>query len=98
MFWKPYADKIRLVKPNDLIRLFYLDERSGSSAKDHSSNARTGTYSGPTLMNALQPSGKNAALFDGINDYIDIISDLNTDWTAGERTQVTVMQWLKKDL
>lgn len=97
MFWQSYVDKVRQTKPDNLVRLFHLDERSGSSAKDYSPNARTGIYSGVTLQGGLQPCGLNASLYDGINGYTDIISNLETDFPIANRVRGTVLMWLKKD-
>jgi len=97
MFHQPYIDKVRQLDPDNLVRLFPFDERSGASARDISPNGRTGTYNGVSLMDDIQPSGFNAGLYDGINDYTDIISDLNTDWSVADREKGTIMMWLKKD-
>jgi len=97
MLWQPYVDKVRLIKTNNLVRLFHFDERAGTSAKDYSPNARTGTYNGVTLLDDVQPCGLNASLYDGINDYTDIISNLETDFPIGNRVRCTVLMWLKKD-
>lgn len=96
MIWQPYKDKVRLIQPDNLVRLFHLDERSGSSAKDYSPNARTGTYIGPSLLDDIQPCGLNTAYWDGVNDeYVNILSNLETDFPVGNRTQGTVLMWLQ---
>jgi len=97
MFHQPYIDKVRQIDPDNLVRLFPLDEKSGASARDISSNSRTATYTGVTLQDGIQPCGLNSSSYDGINDSIDIISDLNTDWSVVDRQKGTIMQWLKKD-
>lgn len=55
------------------VALWPLHETSGSNA-DEVVNNNDGTYSGPTLANALTPAGTYAPYFDGINDAVEIYS------------------------
>ena len=96
MLWQPYHNKLKDIARGNLVRLFYLNEKSGTSAQDHSPNKDSGTYSGVTLSANKQPNGMNAPSFDGVNDSIDVnVSDqLNTDWIF-PCDKGTILVWWK---
>ncbi len=80
------SDLILETYGDDLIRLWPLDERSGTSARDLSVNKSTGTYSGVVLRADTIQNGDHALTHDGVNDYVDIETDLHADMNFDEHT------------
>ncbi len=66
----PHLDHILQVRPASLINHLPLDDSAGATARDASGNSRTGTYSGPTLLQTGIGDGRTAVLLDGVNDNI----------------------------
>ena len=66
-----YADKVLSYAP---IAYWKLDEASGSVAADSSGNGFDGTAYGVTWGESGIGDGETAALFDGINDYVNVFS------------------------
>jgi len=66
----------------NLVRYWRLNETSGNTAADLSSNAENVAYDGPTIgaARAYDPN-ELAPSFDGSNDSLDIIRNLSTDYS-----------------
>jgi len=91
----PVLNRVLSVKPSNLVRAYVLGERSGTVAKDSSDNAGDGTYISVTLNGTRFLDGQPSPTFDGINDAVDIQSDLADDFPNADRDNGTIMAWAK---
>lgn len=88
-----YADLVLAAQPDDLLFDFPLNDLSGTTAVDASSNGFIGTYTSATLGGAAFKDGSPAALFDGINDFVNVYSAaLAAAWVSAT---FTVGLWFK---
>lgn len=78
-----------------LLAYWKLDETTGIVATDSSGNSRNGAYNGPTLNGTTFNDGSPAAIFDGVNDYVNLYSSSLA--TAYNFNEGTISLWLKPD-
>ena len=70
-----------------------FEESSGTSAADSSGNSHTGTYvNGATAGGTTRDGGGNAAVLDGIDDYIEVAA--HSDFAVD---QGTISLWFNPD-
>jgi hypothetical protein len=72
--WGGYSKKVLSYGP---VAYWPLNEESGSVAYDISGNGRNGAYTGVTLGQDGIGDGGTCPLFDGANDYVNIIAAQN---------------------
>ena len=78
------------IPTNDLLAWFPMN----GDANDYSGNNNNGTLDGPTTANDRNGNSNSAYLFDGSNDYIHTIPDLNVT-TNANNDEFTVSAWVK---
>ncbi len=90
-----YQDKVLGYNPT---AYWPLDELAGGVAQDKVVDLRApnpasldGAYTGVTLNDTPGPDGRPTPLFDGLNDFVDIVA-LQPAWLPDEST---LMIWLK---
>jgi len=88
-----YIQEVQGLRSANLIAYYPLNETSGSTATDYSTQSNNGTYSGPTLNAVLGPDGvNNAPSFDGTNDNVNLYTaNFAADFTSAGGT---IMVWL----
>lgn len=93
-----YPENVVLAtQPSDLIGYWQLNETSGTTADDASSQANDGTYANVTLDNAPGPHGdnRNVPAFNGSSSSVKIHSSgLNSDFNGNE---LSFAAWCKVD-
>ena len=80
-----YVQRIKRILGNNLIRLFYSNETTGSIAYDHSDFAGNGAIVGADLGQASQLNGMNTFCFDGVDDSVNFGAPLSSDWSDAQK-------------
>ena len=85
LFGRSYVKKVLQIDYTNLIGYWPMNEASGATAVDRSSQGNNGSYNGVTLANAAGPDAKPCPWFDGNDDYNDIYSAaFNADFDGQE--------------
>ncbi len=69
-----YLEKLLTIQSANLIGLWPMDETSGSVADDKSPKGNDGAYTGVTLNDSTFLNGRPVGLWDGTNDFNNIIA------------------------
>ena len=74
--------KQRILATNaaNLVRFWPLDDLTGTTARELSTNGESVTYDGPTLKARAGIDGRPTPSFDGNNDSLDTITNMATDF------------------
>lgn len=94
LFGGAYQDKVLGYVP---LVYYPMNELTGSVAVNLGSlgSAANGTYTGVTLNDTAGPGGQGAPLFDGANDYLNILNAaITAAWDAGG-DQWSILAWFK---
>jgi hypothetical protein len=90
-----YTDKVKGIESANLVLYHPMNEASGTTAVDASSQGNDGAYTGVTLGQTGIGDGETCPLFDGTNDFNNFYSaGFNADFKAfgGE---CTIAWWFK---
>lgn len=90
--------RILRTEKDNIIRLYPLFETSGNTAEDLSNNSEDGTYVSVTLNNQSGIEGKPSPLFDGVNDYVDCDTNINTDFNSSRGSVVIAFRIIDPSL
>jgi hypothetical protein len=88
-----YWQRVKEMRAASLVAYWRLNESTGTTAGDSSGNGYSGTAYGVTWSQAGIGDGDTAALFDGVNDYVNVYSaGLRDAFSSGEGT---LMIWVR---
>jgi len=88
-----YLDTVLNIDRANLVRAYHLRDLSGD-AQDLSINNEAGNVTSATQAGAAMKDGSPCYVFDGVNDHIEVSTNLNTDW-GGVPNIGTIMVWFR---
>lgn len=87
-----YSDKLLSIQRSSLIAYYMGAESSGTTIVDSSGNGRNGVYTGVDLGQTGIGDGRTAPLWDGVNDYGNILSAISSAFNGDEGS---LLFWIK---
>jgi len=89
----PYTGRMQAIRTTNQIGYWRMGEAAGGVSLDLSPKSNLGAYTGVTLGQVGIGDGLTCPLFDGANDYNNLLSaGLAADWDGDE---FTIAGWLK---